>query len=328
MNHRLSAVAHVCVFALLAACGSAPEGGPGPAPAPTTPPGTPDTAAPSVVSISPASGTKGVRSDAKIVVTFSEAMDRASAEAAYASTELPAAQVSFAWNAQGTELTVTPKAPLPIAAGTDFSVAANKLSVAIQTSAKDLAGNALAAAGATEFSTAREVSTTLPLVPNMSGRLTNGQSPLVTMNPADTLVGDGNLNSSFSAYFTFDLSTLPEGTEIAEATLATRQIAVVGTPYTDLGGMVMLSRVTYPELKGATLVAAPTTDIMPLSSMADLGPRSASVRDEVALDLQSRVALGNRSQFRIGFVTGTDGKGDVDRADFLAPELSVKVLSP
>ena len=80
----------------------------------TNPPGTA-----SVLAVDPANGALGVLADATITVTFSAAMDQASVEAGWQSIDLPAAAVAFAWNAAGDTLTVTPKAPLELAEGSD-----------------------------------------------------------------------------------------------------------------------------------------------------------------------------------------------------------------
>jgi hypothetical protein len=53
-----------------------------------------------------------------------------------------------------------------------------------------------------------------------------------------------------------------------------------------------------------------------------------AVTAAVASDLAERVAKQNRSQFRLAFPTPTDGNADIDRADFLPPEMSVTYLLP
>ena len=50
--------------------------------------------------------------DVRIVVTFSAPMDREQTEAAYQSEGVPSSDVTFTWNAESTQLTITPDAPL------------------------------------------------------------------------------------------------------------------------------------------------------------------------------------------------------------------------
>ena len=73
--------------------------------------GTPDAGgpAPVVVSVVPADGARGVLPDAELVFTFSAAMDTSSVEAAYVSSELPAAQVTFTWSDGDTVLLAKPE---------------------------------------------------------------------------------------------------------------------------------------------------------------------------------------------------------------------------
>jgi uncharacterized protein YceK len=62
---------------------------------PTPPAPGSDTTSPTVVSISPPNGAKGVKDDENIIITFSEKMDKAATQAAYQSADLPASEVTF-----------------------------------------------------------------------------------------------------------------------------------------------------------------------------------------------------------------------------------------
>jgi len=309
----------------------APVAGEGAGAGEATPPpqgALPDTGAPAIVSITPANGTKGVRSDAKIVVKFSEPMDRASAEAAYASASLPVGAVTLSWNGAGTELTITPTKVLSYDVGLDIEKPANQYAIAIGAGAKDLAGNALAAEGASKFSTLRELFTAVPLRPESSGRLTLGFAATAVANLDTWYIGDSILNGALSLYFTFDLNGLPAGAEVTQAVFATRLVSVVNTPFADLGGHANLARVSFTTFDGAALKAAAPADIAPLSTTPDLGPRELDVTAAVADDVAKRVQQENKSQFRLAFPTASDGNADIDRANFLAPELGVKYLAP
>ncbi len=95
--------------------GGASSGGTGDGVGGTAQGGQPNTDPPTVVSVMPASGAKGVDADAVIQITFSEPMDREMTASAYGSERDPIAseQVDFSWNSSSTVLTITPKAPLP-----------------------------------------------------------------------------------------------------------------------------------------------------------------------------------------------------------------------
>ena len=131
---QITIIGLTTLAALLASCSSNSQ-----------PPAAGDTTPPSIVSVTPASGTVGVTSDSVITVTFSEAMDRAATVAAYTSTELPATAVTFEWNAAGTILTIRPKNPLAYKQVGELHEPAMQYSIGFTTAARDLAGNPLAA---------------------------------------------------------------------------------------------------------------------------------------------------------------------------------------
>lgn len=297
--------------------------------APSAPQGSvPDTAAPAIVSITPADGAKGVRADAKLVVKFSEAMSPAATEAAFSSKSFSPAAVTFAWDAAGTELTITPVNKLSYDVGLDAANPANKYAFSIGTGATDLAGNPLAAQGSSVFTTLREIFMAAPLVPASSGSLSDGLVPVATANPGTWSTGDTSKNKAVSLFFTFDLAALPEGAEVTEARFATRQLSIQNTPFDDLGGHADLGRVSFGTFDGATLKASVATDNATLSASAVAGSRTLDVTAAVTDDVAKRIVQGNKSQFRLGFASTTDGKFDIDRASFLAPELGLAYLIP
>src|SRR5687768_13798291 len=151
----------VVLVAVLVACGEVP--------APKVDSGTGDgvmvdadpAAPPTVVSTVPANNAAGVRPDARIVVQFSKAMNQATVEAAWTSADVPAAQVAFAWNANGDTLTVTPNQPLPVATGTGLNpstVTATRIMYSVAATATDTMGKPMASALAAQFTTIRRLS--------------------------------------------------------------------------------------------------------------------------------------------------------------------------
>jgi hypothetical protein len=120
-----------------------------------------DTTPPMVVSVTPSNGTTGVKSDAKIVITFSEAMDKASVKSALAVPPLAIDGFTVAWSSNDSVLTVTPTASLAYATGASASAtAALSYTVALSTSAKDVAGNPLISGHNSAFSTLRRITHT------------------------------------------------------------------------------------------------------------------------------------------------------------------------
>jgi outer membrane protein assembly factor BamB len=108
-----------------------------------------DATPPTVVESSPIGSGNSIGST--ISVTFSEAMDRASAEVAF--SILPATSGNFTW--LGAEMTYIPTSPLSY--GTQHTVS-------IGTASKDLAGNNLASSHSWQFTTASGPDTVAPTV--------------------------------------------------------------------------------------------------------------------------------------------------------------------
>lgn len=126
----------------------------------------PDTQAPSIISVNPSDGSRNVPVNVNLVVTFSEAMDKASVENALFLTDIDN-QVNIngvnSWDEQGRILTFAPNSNLQNNAQHIMTVSAD---------AKDLAGNNLANEFTAEFTT---ITTTLC----NSGELKQGTECLV-----------------------------------------------------------------------------------------------------------------------------------------------------
>src|SRR6187431_147770 len=119
--------------------------------------GAGDVTPPSVVSVTP-TGT-GVVKSASIVVKFSESMKASAASSVTLSSG--GAEVALGaglWSANDTTLTLQPTSELAYAIGED-PLTAMSFTISVQTSARDAAGNALAAAYTSSFSTLRRLQT-------------------------------------------------------------------------------------------------------------------------------------------------------------------------
>ena len=119
------------------------------------------TTAPSIVSITPASGATGVAKSANIVVTFSEKMNQAATQLAYQSSDLPASGVTFNWNAAGTAMTIDPNVDLL------YTSTGKTYTFGLTTTATDIAGNALPATSS--FKTFRQITTSITSTPALDG---------------------------------------------------------------------------------------------------------------------------------------------------------------
>ena len=141
-------------------------------PPPPPPPPPPDTTPPTITSVSPADGASGVTAGTAVSVSFSEAMNQSSSQAAFSlvnSTTLAAVAGAFSWS--GNTMTFTPSVPL--AALTQFTA---KVAGGAG-GAKDVAGNALAADKTWSFTTASAptVTTAFPTSTTIvSGTLRSG----------------------------------------------------------------------------------------------------------------------------------------------------------
>jgi len=251
-----SLAAVVSISLALTSCG----GGQTPAPVPPIA----DTTAPSVVSVTPSSGASGVSKDANVVVTFSEPMDQASAQSAFQSADLGA--VTFAWSADGTVMTVNPNADLA------YTSSGKSYGFKVTTTAKDKANNALASENSSSFKTFRQLSSTITSSAALDGRANNSDE--VNTSDADAWVGDGISNRPYRTFFSFDLSSLPAGTQpenVLSATLKAYQGSVTGTPYADLNAGVCLGSLSEGEGE-LSAQALPQPQLVPIIPITPIIP--------------------------------------------------------
>jgi hypothetical protein len=287
-----------------------------------------DTLAPRIVSTTPATDEVGLGADTKIVVVFSEPMDPATVEAAYASEQVPLDKVSTQWNADQTVLTISPDQPLAYGTGNGNSPnPADRLtySITIGTGATDLVGNPLESDFALSFSTKIRMFTTATLAPSLS-RTTLGGSALA--ENINVIAGDATLaNLAYRGYVSFDLSKLPADITVEKAKFAARQMPVEGTPYTSLGALQAyhVSFTTMTDVSNVLSISNPGV----FSEDAVMQSKSIDVSSQVGDDVAHRVERGNLSQYRLQFDTLFDNDGDFDRATFAKDtfEMSIEYLT-
>ncbi len=152
--------------------------------------------------------------------------------------------------------------------------------------------------------------------PGLDGQVTT--EPSIESGSANMAAGDSSGGLTARLFVSFPLAGIPNGAAIQSATLELVQNSVSGTPYTDLGVLV-LDHLDY----GATLdqadfslgALAPAFGV--LSGSPVLGLRTLDVKTQVEADI---AALRTRSQFRGLFGAPTDGNADDDYVNFATNE--------
>ncbi|AZI41723.1 hypothetical protein EHF33_02320 [Deinococcus psychrotolerans] len=294
----------------------------------------PDTTAPTIVSVSPANAATGVAKDANIVVTFSEPMNQASAQAAFQSADVGASTIT--WSAGGTVMTVNPNADLA------YTAAGKSYGFQVTNTATDLAGNALSNPANATFKTYKQLSATLPIKATSVGEISNTFA--VNSVIGDILVGDFTNNTSRRGFVGFDISSLPSGLDPNNVLSARLRMYVnspiVGTPFTNLfpasscsglfcvllGKSVVLEHVTYGNtIVGSAYNIAPlSTDVRGLTDETPCGSgicffvgtttgwNASDISPWLKDDLTNRAARGNLSEVRMKFPIDTNGDNASD----------------
>lgn len=134
--------------------------------------------------------------------------------------------------------------------------------------------------------------------------------------------------ASSRAVVGFDLTAagIPAGATIQTATLSLEQNVGTGSPYTDLGN-VLVDHVDLGLAVDATDYAANTllAGFGTLSTDATLGVKTLDVGARVQADL---TAGRTSSDFRLRFATDTDGDGNTDVAYFVDTENAFALGQP
>jgi Bacterial Ig-like domain len=319
-------------------------------PAEVTVQGGADTTPPTVVSVSPANGEKGVKSDATIVISFSEKMDRVSTQAGYQSADLPAGGVTFSWNDESTILTIKPNAPLVYAAGDKpATLVAKSYAFSLTNTAKDASGNALAEVSSS-FSTLRQLYVEVPSQPTLNGTVSSNGDLGLGSSTGIINVGDDTNKTGARGFVSFDLSAIQSGAIIKDVQLRLNKLNVVNTPYELLDctptqvqfcpvfAPLNLEHVSYgPSLEAADYNAGFLSELGFFDTMSTpLGHVKKDVTAAVSDDLSNRDARGSRSQYRLLFSLQTNKDAKADYVTFngsngdlqKAPYLFINYLIP
>lgn len=306
-------------------------------------PPEPEPTGPTIIEVFPDNGATGVDGETPIVITFSEPMNQAATEAAYQSEGIPSAGVSFTWNEDGTELTITPDEPLAYDSGPDpESVEALRYSFFISSSAEDLEGESLGDTAEFSFSVLRQIEGVFPAVQDrdLTGNWRsdgtyggpNANSNCSKEGTQNMCVGDATDNDGWRGFTTFDLTALPDSmTRLTAATLSFQVTSGDGTPFGNGNnnlGQLMVDRIAFDAI-GVPAFTAPATDVVgPITAAA------VAVGTVLSMDVLSAVAAdaeaGDLTQFRLRFERSTDGRADADviRSDWDTHALAVSYLIP
>lgn len=276
-----------------------------------------------VVESDPADGEAGVTEDAAIVVRFSQPMNKAATQVAYQSADIPAAEVTFSWNAASDEMTVTPNALLPYAIGDDPStLQAEAFTFSITTAAESADGTPLPEEYTATFTTLRRFLQYIDNDAFLTGKTTDLGDKGVT-----PYMGDHADNDPSRYFVTFDLSGLaPDIVDVEAAEFSAGYLpGPIGNPFTDLGGLAY-QQVAYDTFS-QDLFDTPGIG----SDALILGPNTTSNDVDVVPELSDVIAdpatFEDRLQFRLfWFPFESDGNGDLDGVTMDSTQFEVGVL--
>jgi hypothetical protein len=272
----------------------------------------PDTTSPTVLSNTPSASAIGVARNASITVVFSEPMDKASAQTAFAITAPTGFKAGlFTWNTSQTEMTFNPDTDFPYGTEINWEVS---------TAAKDLAGNTLGGTGMGTFRVLRLSTVTINYDPLTSGSATSPNYDVMTHYFSGAIVGDyGQTTLQERLLLGFKLDALPDDlTRFSNSKLKWRVSRQLNEPFQTLGNL-LLERVYI----GEEIALSNTTSTNPVSktqyeSAALSSPTiipSSTISSITEIDVtlfvsqhwQERTSRGNkRAQFRLRFEIPND----------------------
>jgi hypothetical protein len=294
--------------------------------------GIPDASgpAPTVVSAVPGEGARGVLPDAELVFTFSTPMDTSSVEAAYTSSELPAANVTFAWSAGDTVLEVRPSSPLTVATGSDpAAVAGISYAVDVTSEARDKAGNALVAKHL-NFTVVRSITQQLDAAQNrdLTGNWrTDSTYGINYCERADTTICMGDGAATYKAFVTFELGSVPADlVSLGSAELSSTVLDLFGAPFSALGALE-IEHAEFSSIGDEAFAAPALSAPRTLSTSAGAGDELSA---DVLVDVQADWGVRARSQYRLYFAVDTNSDAVADQVvcDWSSVHLTLSYLAP
>jgi hypothetical protein len=257
-----------------------------------------DCSPPTVATTVPASNEGGVHDDARLVITFSEAMDHAATEAAFTSADLPPHQ--FSWDASGRILTVTFLEPLLYADGTDPSAPARGYAFSIGVGATDSAGNHLGQPLAVSFTTLRRLTLIAPVVATMSATIEENTNVHVLDGFVYTNCGGGKYPAEARAFLTFDISRLPPAIARFEAVSLSAAEVMLDSDQVFPTAPLQLAQVHYTALDAMVFDDMGNNVATLVKGTGKLWTATlGSLRDAFAAEYGTRAGNGDRVQYSL-----------------------------
>jgi hypothetical protein len=278
----------------------------------------PDTTPPAQLGFVPNNLATGVERTASITILFSEPMDKASVQNAFAITSpVGFNSGAFTWNEAGTEMTFKPN--------TSFDYGSD-ISWRVATTATDVSGNPLQAAISGAFRTIRKETVFINFDLDTSGAIRKPDYNVYRYVEHTVAVGDATDDSAHRIFLGFKLDALPENlTRITNSTLTWWFTAKQGDPFGQLGTLRLEPVNIGDSLDGSPLGGDHSPEgeadfnAQPLGNYIHVNDSTASkygqfdVTPFVIKDWENRTNRAKRSQFRLSFTRESNNNSSYDR---------------
>jgi hypothetical protein len=272
-----------------------------------------DVAPPTLVSSTPADATTGMDEGTTIRLAFSEPMNQAATEAAFEVTQPAGVTGTFQW--QGSVMTFTPTSRFACLPG------GNVVLWRLSTSARDVAGNLLAAPVDRSFRVVRCVEHFLFSEASRDGSVTNGGA--VTATAADIYVGDFPNASYARGFVSFDFSSIPGDAVVSGATL---EMAMTQLGTVSQLGPLLAEPLVYGTLGSSDFGLAPSGPAV--AAAVSTGLATWTVDAAMVSAWANRANLGSRFQLRLRTTYDNHLNGLADAFDFGSGESTDPALRP
>jgi hypothetical protein len=272
-----------------------------------------DVVAPTLTSSTPADATIGVDDGTAIRLTFSEPMNQAATQAAFTVTQPAGTTGTFQW--QGNVMIFTPTVKFACLPG------GNVVQWRLATSARDVAGNSLAAQVDRSFRVIRCVQEFLQSESARDGYVTS--TGTVSSNAANIYVGDFANGSYARGFVSFDLSSIPSDAQVSAGSLdmSATQLGAVSQL-----GPLLAEPVPYGTLASSDFGLAASGAAVAAAVNGTLA--SWSLDAAVTAAWANRASLGSRFQLRLRSTYDNHLNGAADAFDFASGEATAVASRP
>lgn len=265
---------------------------------------------------------KGVDASEPLVLTFSEAMNSDSVEAAISISTIEKDRLTFDWNSANTTVTIHVLGNLEMASGDDAkTVVAMEYTLALADSATSAAGIRLAKPDLITFSTLRMIETTIPAVPELSGSVRSDGTDYPQLWAGDSAVS----NTTYIAVMSFLIDDIPDEARVESARVQSKLQVNKGNPSADLNSVYGIYAATFAERKWSSVADDLLNDAKIAWSAADGSELDKGVNEWLAEVLPKKTT---RLQLAFAFDTLTDGDNSADNVQFTSPQLHITYAVP